>query len=230
MSVPGNGTGRFPITYPAYDGEEQNRRELPFVIGAIGNFGTPALREPFRARRFVDVPLGSGSSTEPQFPLVSGLSYLAARCAGLDSVRLRCLEATADELAGDLARTGRITETHLYRKVLEEYLGTHGGCPFSVLIADHEFSPESGDLALLAGMASLGARAHVPVLAAAALDFIPTGAAGPRDPQCVCEAFYQDSRFAGWKQLRRDANAAYLYMALPRLFVSRPDASRRIFP
>ena len=225
MSVPGNEPGRFPITYPAYDGEEQNRRELPFIIGAIGNFGSAMGREPFRARRFVDVPLGSGNATELQLPRGSGLSYLAARCAGLDSVRVRYFEATAEELADDLTRTARVTETHLYRKVLEEYLGTHGGCPFSVLILDHEFSPESGDLSLLAGMAWLGMRAHVPVLASPALDFIPTGAAGPRDPQGVCEAFYQDSRFAGWKQLRRETSAAYLYMVMPRLFVCQPDAS-----
>jgi type VI secretion system protein ImpC len=136
------------------------------------------------------------------------------------------LDCTQGDLAEDLDRTGNVSETHLYRKVLEEYLGTHGGCPLSVLIVDHEFSPGPDDIALLTALALLGARAHAPVLSSTAVNFIPTGAAGPRDPQRVCDEFYQDSRFSEWKQLRRDPKAAYLYLATPRLHFCWADDSR----
>ena len=49
-------SGRVHITYNVFTGDAREERELPFVVGVIGDFGGAAKLEPFGDRRFIPAP------------------------------------------------------------------------------------------------------------------------------------------------------------------------------
>ena len=48
-------SGRVHITYDVYTGDARVKRELPFVVGVIGDFAGERKLEPLADRRFIDI-------------------------------------------------------------------------------------------------------------------------------------------------------------------------------
>lgn len=216
---------RFEITVPQVDG--QSGRELPFVIGVIGDFGGRQASLPLSTRTFIStdnpgeaaIP-GDGSTQRSAES--HGLRYLLRKCAETPSVMVKTLHATKAELMEDMST--QLERSQLFSKVVDHALGSYGSEPLTILLADYEFSPQPQDIALMKAFAILGQRSFAPVLTSTTVDFLPASVAAVRDPSEACETHFKNLDFQEWRRFRSHRAAHSLFLVIPRLSITAPSA------
>jgi type VI secretion system protein ImpC len=136
-----------------------------------------------------------------------GVRWLASSLELDENLQLHVLDVTREELLADIvAARGAISETGLYRALVDRWRnvpGSHGWSAFVVLI---DFGPSETDIGLLAALGTIASQAGAPILAGAnqALAGADTGA------------------LAGWQALRRSKVAPWIGLAAPRVLLRLP--------
>jgi type VI secretion system protein ImpC len=136
-----------------------------------------------------------------------GVHWLVSSLEVDENLQLHLLDVTREELLADIvAARGPISETGLYRALVDRWRnvpGSHGWSAFVVLI---DFGPSETDIGLLAALGMIASQAGAPVLAGAnqALAGADTGA------------------LAGWQALRRSKVAPWIGLAAPRVLLRLP--------
>lgn len=163
---------------------------------------------------------------DPQFQALEALWRGVERlvreldCSG--PLELWLMDYSRADLTADVAAHAE----HLAGTVLQRLLcGQEGagaeGRRWSLLVCDQSFGPDTAEIALLALLASMAARAGAPLLAAArpallGCDAVAdlASAAGWPDPD--------DPAVAAWNALRGSGIARHVGLALPRVLVRLP--------
>ena len=166
------------------------------------------------------------------------LALLVERSDGAAPVLIRVLDASWASVARDLERAADFDRSRMHQLVYEEEFGMPGGQPFGLLIGDYELGPDAeegadpiGALRLMGGVA---ASAFCPFVAGASpgtleldgWDDLRAHTAIPAPPGE--RAARLDPTTVRWAALRRDEDARFLGLALPRLVLrGPPDLARR---
>ena len=150
--------------------------------------------------------------------LVSGLES--------DAVRITLLDLSWQELLADLRTAGGVPEASgLYARLIDRDARLADGQPWSLLVADYTFGNAPEDIALLALLGAVAARAGGPLLAAA----------DPGLPGCTTVADLADPgrwtppsdvNARNWQALRHCAVAPWLGLALPRILLRLPYGAK----
>jgi type VI secretion system protein ImpC len=138
------------------------------------------------------------------------------------SVQVFLLDVAKSELLRDLYDAdGRPSATQLYRRLIDQGVRVHGGEPWTVLIGDYAFGAGAEDLALLAALGALAARAGGPFLAAADPGLLGCESAGQlADPaQWLPLPVAMEQH---WRALRASPIAPWLGLAAPRVLLRLP--------
>ena len=131
---------------------------------------------------------------------------------------LELVDLTRDELEADLLSTTPLESTAAYKLLVEPSVGTAGGSPWTLLVADLTFGPSRRDIALLWRLGQLARLAGSPFLAAASPRFVGCESlAATPDPDD-----WATSPDEGWSDLRHSGEAPYLGLALPRFLLRGP--------
>jgi type VI secretion system protein ImpC len=150
-----------------------------------------------------------------------GLKLLVDRTDFRENTKIEVLHATREELLDDFESAGDVTRSGLYKHAYTAGFGQFGGEPIACIIGNYHFGPSSPDIRLLGYVASVGAMAHAPFIAAAGAEFFDLE--GFKDlPQLKeVNAIFEGPRHAKWRALRESEDARYLALTLPR-FLLRP--------
>lgn len=147
-----------------------------------------------------------------------GVDFLVRRLETDARLQLHLIDVSRDELAADQAPDSDIEGSGLYKLLVESSVGTPGGEPWALIIGDYTFGPEPDDLLLLARLGALASLAEAPWISAAGPGLAGAASfADPPDPAAGPPA-------AGplWDALRREPQAAWLGLVLPRLLLRLP--------
>lgn len=144
---------------------------------------------------------------------------LVRRIETSSQLKLTLIDISKEELAADLESAADLRATGIYRRLVENSVGTPGAEPWALIAGNYTFGPDPKDAELLGRLARIAAAAGAPLLAAASpglLGCVSLAATPePRDWKPP-----QDSD--AWTALRRLPEASAVGLALPRFLLRLP--------
>lgn len=151
-----------------------------------------------------------------------GLRFLVDRTDFRENILIDLLHVTRTELLDDFESAGDITRSGLYRHVYTSGYGQFGGMPVGCMVGNYTFGPSAPDIKLLGYVASVGAMAHAPFLAAAGPEMFNL-----ESFQGLCNLkevkdIFDGPRFTKWRGLRDSEDARYLGLSMPRFLLREP--------
>ncbi len=123
-----------------------------------------------------------------------GLKLLVDRTDFRENIKIEILHVTKDELLDDFEGCGDI----------------------------YTFGPSAPDIKLLSYVASVGAMAHAPFLAAAGAEFLNLKSFQDLPNLKEVKDIFEGPRFAKWRGLRESEDARYLGLTMPRFLLRQP--------
>lgn len=151
-----------------------------------------------------------------------GLSYLVDNIDVDESLKIKVLNVTQDELTRNLKRFrgSAWDQSPIFKMVYEQEYGQFGGEPFGCIIGDYYFDHSSQSVALLTEMSKIAAAAHCPFISASSPKLMQMSnwneLGNPRDIGKI----FTTPEYATWRRLREGHDSRYLVLTLPR-FLSR---------
>jgi type VI secretion system protein ImpC len=100
--------------------------------------------------------------------------------------------------------------------------GQFGGEPVGGMIANYSFGPGAPDIKLLQYVASVGAMAHAPFIAAAAPEMFGIQSYTQLPAIKELSSVYDSPRFRKWNGLRESEDSRYLGLTGPRFLLRQP--------
>ncbi len=151
-----------------------------------------------------------------------GLNYLVDNTEVNETLKIRVLNISKDELAKTLRRYrgSAWDQSPIFKQIYEHEYGQFGGEPFGCIIGDYEFDHSPQNTALLTELAKVAAAAHCPFIASASPAIMQMNnwqeLGNPRDIGKI----FTTPEYAPWRRLRESNDSRYLVLTLPR-FLSR---------
>lgn len=136
-----------------------------------------------------------------------GVQWLISSVELDENLQLHVFDVAREELLTDVVGAqGKLTQTGLYRALVDRWRNVPGSHGWSVLVALCDFGPSNSDIGLLAALGLIASQAGGPLLAGAnpALAGDDTGA------------------LAGWLALRRSEAAPWIGLVTPRVLLRQP--------
>lgn len=151
-----------------------------------------------------------------------GLKYLVSESETDNTLKIRMLDASKEELLKDFSRAVEFDQSALFKKIYEEEFGTYGGDPFGALIGDYEFSRSNQDVELLRHMSKVAASAHAPFISAASAKMFDWDSFAelpiPRD----VEKIFSGADSVKWQSFRETEDSRYVALTLPHILIREP--------
>jgi type VI secretion system protein ImpC len=136
-----------------------------------------------------------------------GVQWLTSSLELDGPLQLHLFDTTREELIADVvAANGTLTETGLYRALVDRWRNIPGGQGWSVLTALIDFTPSAADIGLLAALGSIASSAGAPLLAGADATLVNA----------------DEAALADWQVLRRSKIAPWIALAAPRVLLRTP--------
>ena len=140
-----------------------------------------------------------------------GAHWLVSSLELDENLQLHLFDITREELLADIvAAQGKISETGLYRALVDRWRNVPGGEGWSAIAALIEFGPSAADIGLLAALGVIASQAGGPLL-------------GGADRALTVE---DEEALAGWNALRRSEAAPWIALGAPRVLLRRPYGTR----
>jgi type VI secretion system protein ImpC len=156
-----------------------------------------------------------------------GLHYLVSQSETGDTLKIRVLNATKDEVRKDLENAVEFDQSELFKKVYEEEYGILGGHPFGMLVGDYEFDcKRSTDVRMLANMSGVAAAAHAPFISGVSpkafnMDRF-SELSNPRDLSKI----FSSVDYAPWQSFRESEDSRYVALTMPRVLARLPYGAK----
>jgi type VI secretion system ImpC/EvpB family protein len=162
-----------------------------------------------------------------------GLRYLIDQCGDADGIKLRVLNLSWKDLAGDLQRAIEFDQSQFFNKIYNEEFGSPGGEPFGVIIGDYEIrlrvsaDHPVNDLDVLESLSHISAAAFAPMIMGAHpalfdLDSFSQLGTSPNLPRT-----FQQAEYLKWRAFRDSEDARFLGLVLPRVLMRLPYQDTR---
>ncbi|HJZ54586.1 MAG TPA: type VI secretion system contractile sheath large subunit, partial [Gemmataceae bacterium] len=147
-----------------------------------------------------------------------GLHYLVKKTETGETLKLRVMNVTKDELRNDLERAVEFDMSETFKKVYEEEYGQLGGFPFGLLVADYEFDVRrSPDTKLLQNLSGVAAAAHAPLISAVSpKSFNMDRFSELSNPRDLAKIFTGPD-YAAWQAFRDSEDSRYVALTCPRV-------------
>ncbi len=150
-----------------------------------------------------------------------GLWYLAEKTRGTPNVKLKCLNASWQEVARDLGRAIEFDQSGLFHKIHNEEFGTAGGEPFGVILGDYEINHQrcphqTDDMEVLERMAQIAAAAFCPFITGVAPAFFGLETFRQLRSTVDLDSIFRHPQYRRWHELRRQADSRFVGLAFPR--------------
>lgn len=151
-----------------------------------------------------------------------GLSYLVENTDTSETLKIRVLNISKDELSRTLRRFrgSAWDQSPIFKQIYEHEYGQFGGEPFGCIIGDYQFDHSPQSVALLTELAKISAASHCPFITSASPAIMQMNnwkeLSNPRD----IGKMFTTPEYEPWRRLRQSNDSRYLVLTLPR-FLSR---------
>jgi len=150
------------------------------------------------------------------------LRYLVDKTNFRENIKVEILNVSKEDLLEDFEDSPEVPKSGLYKTVYTAEYGQFGGKPYGAMIGNYEFGPGPQDIKLLQYVASVGAMAHAPFVAAAGPQFF-----GVEDFQKLpqlkdLKSIFEGPQYTKWQAFRESEDARYVALALPRFLLRLP--------
>ncbi|HGL6718187.1 type VI secretion system contractile sheath large subunit [Burkholderia contaminans] len=139
-----------------------------------------------------------------------------------ENIIVTMFNATKPELLDDFESAGDITRSGFHKLVYTSGYGQFGGQPVGCVVSNYTFGPSAPDMKLLGYVASVGAMAHAPFLAAAGPEFFNIESFEELPNLKEVRDIFEGPRFTAWRGLRESEDARYLGLTMPRYLLRQP--------
>jgi len=151
-----------------------------------------------------------------------GLDFLVKRLPTDAKLKVSLVDLCFPSLKADLASADTLETTSFYDLLVNQTVGTPGGEPWGLIVADYTVEASKVDILVAACMARVAARAGAPLVAgASALLFGCRSLTEFPNPSDWREELPEDVAKA-WESLRNQAEAAHLGLVAPRFLLRMP--------
>lgn len=157
-----------------------------------------------------------------------GLSYLCECSAQAQTVVIRALNMSWNEVEGDFQRALDFDQSHLFQKVYSNEFGMPGGMPFGVLLCDYEVRHKLSrahavdDVATMTGLASVAAAAFAPAILGASPHLLGIDRFVDLTYATSLAGLFRSDEYARYNRLRASDDSRFLGLVLPRVLMRRP--------
>ncbi|MFT5155228.1 MAG: type VI secretion system protein ImpC [Planctomycetota bacterium] len=152
-----------------------------------------------------------------------GLHYLVHNCETNADLQIKVLDVSKRELRRDLERAVSYDASELHKKVYHNEQHVWLGEPYSVLLADYEFSRLPADVRLLQGLGAIGDHAHVPIVASAQPALLDLESWDDVSDQPDLAKRMQAGQYMQWRSLRESEDAKMLFLCVPTVVAKALD-------
>lgn len=169
-----------------------------------------------------------------------GLQYLAESKDRYSTpntqLELKVLNVRWRELRNDLDNGEEIEQSQLFKKVYDECFGQAGGDPFTAIVADFDIRPNLtkdhpvDDLAIVRGLAQIGAAAFCPVIVNANPAMFGVTDFGELRHSINIDVLHNTLEFMSWKKFRESPDSRFVAMCMPRMLMRKPYRGRGSAP
>ena len=136
-----------------------------------------------------------------------GVQWLISSVELDENLQLHVFDVTREEVLTDIVEAqGTLTQTGLYRALVDRWRNVPGSHGWSVLAGLIDFGSSTSDIGLLAALGLIASHAGGPLLAGA-------------DPALADD---DEDTLAGWRALRRSEAAQWIGLAAPRVLLRLP--------
>ncbi len=150
------------------------------------------------------------------------LKFLVDKTDFRENIKLEILNVAKGDLLDDFEDAPEITKSGLYKTVYTSEYGTFGGNPYGLMIGNYDLGPGPQDIRLIQHLASVGAMAHSPFIAAAGPGFFGlddfNGLPQLKDLKSIFEA----PQYTKWQSFRESEDGRYVGLTLPRFLLRLP--------
>ncbi len=147
------------------------------------------------------------------------LKLLVDRTDFRENIKLEVLHVSKDDLLDDFENAADITCSGMYKHVYTADYGQFGGEPVAAMLGNYHFGPAATDIKLLSYMASVGAMAHAPFLAAPAPDFFNLSSFEELPNLKEIKDIFAGPRHAKWRAFRESEDARHVALTGPRFML-----------
>lgn len=152
--------------------------------------------------------------------------YLMVRRTETDTdLKIFVLDASKDDLAGDLKGVSDLTDAFLYEVLVEKAIDTPGADPWAVVIGNYAFEPVKDDVATLIRVAKIAAAADTPFISHMRPDVIGVHSLAENSDASKWDLSARSDAGKLWSVLRAIPEAVYLGMTMPRFLARLPYGS-----
>ncbi|HET7539618.1 MAG TPA: type VI secretion system contractile sheath large subunit [Polyangiaceae bacterium] len=145
-----------------------------------------------------------------------GAHWVASSLDTNEEIQIFLFDAIKEDIADDVKSSGGALEQSTLHRLLVE-----GGASWSVLATSETFGANADELAVLASLGALGARAGAPVIADAGIDLLGCASADALTTPSRWEALADDAG-AFWRELRASPIARHVALVVPRILLRLP--------
>ena len=150
------------------------------------------------------------------------LKFLVDRTDFRENIRISLLNCSKDDLLDDFEDAPEVPKSGLYKTVYSAEYGQFGGQPFGAMVANYDFGPSPQDLKLLGYVASVGAMAHAPFIAAAGPQFFGVDSFEGLPALKDLKSIFEGPQYAKWQSFRESEDARYVGLTLPKFLLRLP--------
>lgn len=169
-----------------------------------------------------------------------GLQYLAESkdrySTPTTQLELKVLNVRWRELRNDLDNGEEIEQSQLFKKVYDECFGQAGGDPFTAIVADFDIRPNLtkdhpvDDLAIVRGLAQIGAAAFCPVILNAHPAMFGLNDYSELRHSINIDVMHNTLEYLSWKKFRESPDSRFVAMCMPRMLMRKPYRGRGSSP
>jgi len=160
-----------------------------------------------------------------------GLYHLVSNTETDETLKIRVMNISKKEIGKTLKKYKGAAwdQSPLFKKIYEDEFGSPGGTPYGCIIGDYYFDHSPMDVAVLQGMAQIGAAAHAPFISGTAPSLMNMESwselGNPRDLTKI----FQTPEYAAWRSFRDSEDSRYISLTMPR-FLSRMPYGEKTAP
>lgn len=151
-----------------------------------------------------------------------GLHYLVDKSETGQSLKIRVLNATKNDMLKDMQRASEFDQSSVWKAIYEEEFGTFGGASYGLLMGDYQFTNHPQDVKFLEEISHVAAAAHAPFIASANEGmFNWDGFEEMGDVRDMAKIF-SGAEYTKWNSFRESEDSRYVALALPHILMREP--------
>lgn len=150
-------------------------------------------------------------------------AFFLVRGADTDTdLKLYLLDVSKEELAADLKASDDLSDSALYKWIIEETIETPGGEPYAVVCGNYAFKPVIDDIAALTRIGKIARAANTPFISHARPEILGCHSLAETPDSDDWNKSENTTEAQLWSALRSVPEATHLGMAIPRFLVRLP--------